>query len=814
MTIELSTVPTDPAGVVVDLITGIEPNLDRATVVEIIESTAAGRAKRRRLAQALQERPGLLTDGRSPAPRVVGDLLIALRAAGASYVSPPVCTQCGKQLRTLQRRGEDWYCGVCGPRTEPCAACGNTRPVACRDRQGRPRCLRCPPDDGRDPVALIVEVVAAVDPAIPAETVATAARAVAVRDGHRRRLAWALQERPELLTGAGAEASIPSVLRLIDALCLAGTTRIVQPPCPHCGRTIALVKPRNGVRLCRNCVAKSRAQPCARCGTVREAATRDEHGRPLCPHCLITDPANQETCIDCGRRRPVSVRTPHGPLCPSCRPAWQTLTCSICGQNAPCVISKTTGKPWCRACKQRWAPCAGCGQVKPIRGGTRTAPLCATCTKPDPAFWRTCPNCGQPGRIHNGRRGCAHCTLQQRLRELLSDDNGQIHPQLQTLHDNLASYERPSTVQRWLDKDKGAAILRELATGQRPLSHTALDELPAGKPVEHLRAILVATAALPVRDEQMARLERWITHLITTRADPTQQHLLRRYGLWHLLRRLRGRLRDAHTTHEQIVVVQQHLKAAVALLDWLTAHDQTLATAGQRDLDTWLASDQATHRREVGHFVRWANTQKLTRLELPATRWGGPSDIIDTEARWQQARRLLHDDTIDPDDRVAGLLVLLYAQWPATISRLTLTHIDSSDDQVRLRLGQQPIVLPEPLATLVRGLVASRRGHAALGDQRTSRGCSPADNPADPSAPTNSPNGSANSACAPADPDPQPCSNSPPTCPPRCWPACSASTSASPSPGNAPAPATGPTTPPRSAEGNPDKTRHSESSDI
>jgi len=732
MTIAPSAVLTDPTGLVVDLVTAIEPTLDPAPVAGIIEDVAAGRAKQRRLAQALQQRPGLLTDGRSPAPRVVGDLLIALKAAGASRISPPVCAQCGKHLRTLQRRGEDWYCGVCGPRTEPCAACGNTRPVARRDRQGRPQCMRCPLDNGDDPIALIVKVVTALDPGIPAETVATAARAVAERDGQRRQLAWALQDRPELLTGAGAEAPVPSVLRLIDALCLAGATRIVRPPCPHCGRTIALVKPRNGVRLCRNCVAKSRAEPCARCGTIREAATRDENGRPLCAHCLIIDPANLETCTGCGRRRAVSVRTPDGPLCPSCRPAWQTLTCSICGQNAPCVISKTTDQPWCRACKQRWAACASCGQVKPIRSGTRSAPLCGACTRPDPAFWRACPTCGQPDRIHNGRRGCARCTVQQRLRELLTDDNGNIRPELHALHDNLANYERPATVAQWLNKDKAVAILREMAIGKRPLTHDALDELPASKPVEHLRSILVATAALPDRDEQMARLQRWITHLITTRTDPAEQHLLRRYGLWHLLRRLRGRLRDAHANHDQIVVVQQHLKAAVTLLDWLTAHDRTLATASQRDLDAWLASDHATHRRDVGHFIRWANTQKLTRLDVPANRWGGPSDTIDTEARWQQGRRFLHDDTIDPADRVAGLLVLLYAQWPATISRLTLTHIDSSDDQVRLRLGQQPIVLPEPLATLVRGLIASRRGHAALGDQGSSPWLFPGGQPGRP----------------------------------------------------------------------------------
>jgi hypothetical protein len=75
---------------------------------------------------------------------------------------------------------------------------------------------------------------------------------------------------------------VPSVLRLIDLPALAGAKGIVRPPCPHCRRVI-----------------------------------------PLCPHCLVTDPANQETRAGCGRRGPVSVRTPGGPreahhvCCPS-----------------------------------------------------------------------------------------------------------------------------------------------------------------------------------------------------------------------------------------------------------------------------------------------------------------------------------------------------------------------------------------------------------------------------------------------------------------------------------------------------------------
>ncbi len=334
----------DPIGVVVDLVAGIEPGLDRGMIEATVVRVAGGRAKRRRLAQALHVRPALLTDGRSPAPRGVGDLLIALRNAGSVNVSPPVCATCGKHLRTMQRRGQDWYCGVCGPRREPCVACGNTRTVHSRDRDGRPRCGQCPPDHGHDPLDLIVDVVSGVDPALPREVVVTAANAAATQSGQRNRLAWALADRPQLLTGAGAEAPVPSVLRLIDKLCNAGSTGIVRPPCPHCGRVITLIKPRAGLRLCRNCVAKSRAEPCARCGSVKEAATRDEHGQPLCPNCLITDPANHESCLECGRRRPVSIRTPHGPLCPTCVP-WKSLTCDICGKDAPGVISKTTGKP-------------------------------------------------------------------------------------------------------------------------------------------------------------------------------------------------------------------------------------------------------------------------------------------------------------------------------------------------------------------------------------------------------------------------------------------------------------------------------------
>lgn len=195
-----------------------------------------------------------------------------------------------------------------------------------------------------------------------------------------------------------------------------------------------------------------------------------------------------------------------------------------------------------------------------------------------------------------------------------------------SIRERSAELRQPSRQQRRrAEQDRDRQRLREFGTGPRAVSRAGLDELPASKPIEHLRAILVATSTLPPRDEHLARLERWIARTLAERGDPGQRQLLHRYAVWHLLRRLRQRNNNTHATHAQAVTVQRHVKAAIALLDGLATRGRALADARQADLDAWLTSDQATHRREAGHFARWA------------------------QARW-----LLHDHTVNPVDRVAG----------------------------------------------------------------------------------------------------------------------------------------------------------------
>jgi hypothetical protein len=110
---------SDPIGLIVDLIAAVERQMEPEQIRTVVTAVAGGRAKSRRLASVLADRPEVLADGQSPAPRAVGDLLIALRKAGASTVSPPCCAECGKQLRTLQHRGQDWYCNVSGHNLSP-----------------------------------------------------------------------------------------------------------------------------------------------------------------------------------------------------------------------------------------------------------------------------------------------------------------------------------------------------------------------------------------------------------------------------------------------------------------------------------------------------------------------------------------------------------------------------------------------------------------------------------------------------------------------------------------------------------------------
>ncbi|MEU4954382.1 hypothetical protein [Streptomyces lavendulae] len=127
----------------------------------------------------------------------------------------------------------------------------------------------------------------------------------------------------------------------------------------------------------------------------------------------------------------------------------------------------------------------------------------------------------------------------------------------------------------------------------------------------------------------------------------------------------------------------------------------------QGELDDFLAH-RATYPSHSERFARWVVAHRHAHnLTAPATRWAGPSGR-------EVARRLLHDEAPATADRVAGLLLLLYAQHVNAIRHLTLDHMQRDGDKVIIRLGDRPIVLPAPLDRLMEELIATRRGHTLL----------------------------------------------------------------------------------------------------
>jgi len=702
----------DPIGVITALVAAVEHSLTGEQIESVVTAAAGGRAKQRRLAAALSGNSQVLTSGRPPAPRMVGQLLLELRKDGAAQIAAPRCGSCDKPVSyMLSSGGTGWECSTCQASPQVCAGCGRLRQMVTRDRGGHPRCRACP-DTAGDPLAALAGLVAGLDPAMGSGQVMAMVEGVVAAASGQRRLAWAVLDNPALLTGGGADAPTPMVLAFIDALVTAGTAGVVRPACPRCGRQVRLSKVAGGKRVCRACDARARAVPCGRCGAVQQVAARDSDGDPLCPSCLVRDPANLEDCAGCGRRSHVVVRTASGPLCANCRPSWQAI-CAICGRAGACELSEATGQPWCRRCQKWWTRCSGCGSTAPVRGGSRRAPLCVRCVNPDPAFWDRCPTCKTTWQLSTV--SCQRCALQDRAAAMLGGRTGTIRADLVPLQHALGAAGRPGAAMAWLASAKVTAILTRLAGDDRVLTHEILDELPPGKTLAHLRSILVATGVVPPRDERLTGLQQWISDVIAARTDPAERQVLRQYAVWHHLRRLRNRIGEAPVSQQQVLNLRTHLIAAITYMDHLAGLGLTLASCTQADLDRWIAASAPGYRDQTSHFIRWSvEHRRAGALTFPARRWQGPTGPHDTEQRWADARRLLHDDTLATADRVAGLLILLYAQKIAVITRLTTDHVQLDDATVTLALGKVPIVLPEPLASLVLAIAAGPRGRAAI----------------------------------------------------------------------------------------------------
>jgi hypothetical protein len=342
----------------------------------------------------------------------------------------------------------------------------------------------------------------------------------------------------------------------------------------------------------------------------------------------------------------------------------------------------------------RRGQCDQCGQqrrlVSPPGDGARRCADCAGI-----ASGHRCVECGTEDRLYSGGR-CVRCALAERAARLL----GGPLPELRPVYDAIVAARQPYSAHNWLRSAAAAAILADMASGHVAVTHETLDAHPKPLAASFLRAMLVAHNVLPARDDALVDLEAWVTARLDEIDEVARRRLLRSYATWRVLRGARTRAARRPRTRTAVAHAKTCLLAAIAFTAWLAERGVELRECHQAHIDTW-SSEGGPAAHETNDFLDWAAKRHLaTPLVLPGPhRQAGVA--MHSEQRWAVVDRLLHDDTVVLADRVAGCLVLLYAQQLSRIVTLTVDQVTTHDNEVHINLGTSQAVVPEPLGGLL-----------------------------------------------------------------------------------------------------------------
>lgn len=505
----------------------------------------------------------------------------------------------------------------------------------------------------------------------------------------------------------------------LAGVCARCRRRELAEACARCG----IVKPvagrdRDQLPVCARCADRPQRE-CGRCGRVRRIARRAHDDQPdICDGCYQ---APEAVCSRCGRSRPCNFASTDTPICTACAPRRRT-SCSHCGQLAPPTANWPEG-PVCDPCYikalRHRGQCSGCHTTRRLVSPPGPeASLCADCAGLPTSH--VCSDCGLEDKLYERGR-CNHCALRRRTGELLRAGDEPIPTALIAVHDAIVATSTPRTALNWLRNGAGAAVLADLATGTTPISHAALDAHPRRGGADYLRHVLVAAEVLPVRDEALARLEAWVaTSVLPTVEHAEHRRLLQAYATWHVLRRARRRAARSSTGRTTANYPRTQPIVAARFLGWLDQRGVSLTDCRQDDIDSWLADGPGGY--PIRDFLGWAaDHQHCPTLIVPTVaRTTGPATHADQ--RWALLARLLHDDTLDLTDRVAGSLLLCYGQQLSRIAVMTTEQVQRhhDPDTVTLRLGAHAITVPEPLAGLLTRLVDVGRSHRGVGSPTTS----------------------------------------------------------------------------------------------
>jgi hypothetical protein len=233
-----------------------------------------------------------------------------------------------------------------------------------------------------------------------------------------------------------------------------------------------------------------------------------------------------------------------------------------------------------------------------------------------------------------------------------------------------------------------------------------LDQLPAGRTTDYMRNLLVEHGVLPSRDERLARFQSWA--VTAQRRITTEEHrkLVARFIRWNLEKRLRSM---SPVTDSAFLRAKQTVTVTIEFCNWLAAeHSTTVEQVTQAHIDLWQSTGPTT-REHILRFIRWAIKAKLISSDLEVTpHRRGTAPRMPIEQQNAVIEKVAHQQTLHPRDRLAAILVIVFAQHGEDVAALTWNQITITADAVTIDLAGVPIDLPPPLDEPVRTLAANR----------------------------------------------------------------------------------------------------------
>lgn len=674
------------------------------------------------------------------------------------------CAGCGRSDIRLRGRADDGgrLCSNCCAirRSGTCTHCGEHARINGRDQDGQPLCQRCRQRIVRhehDTGALerIIAAVAAADPTLDREVIGAVLASVAEHARSLRRIARHLDAHADVFTVGPTDQR--SLRRFVEALIAAGAQlSVIHPACVCCGRCQPPDTRHPSGWLCATCANQSRSARCVDCDAIRLVTERDAGGRPRCARCINRtrrrqrlEPINtaiserldgididptviaevlDEVAYPVPTRQRLLDALEHEPaLTAPARRSHLTrrLIATLNNNGANLPTRARPGVPpdyRCPACdrptlRQNKIRCNTCTPQSPTRARVRRG-TCAQCTRTAVPVddhdrcgtcrrWASyqCATCITTRGLTIdpvGVRRCHPCILADELDELCGPNPPEW---LIAIRGALAASKTTAATRHWFRHTTGGKLLAGLAVGTAPLTHEHLDQHPT-RSVAHLRGLLIAAGALEPDDRWLSRLEAQLADTISATDDSGDRRVLASWLRWKAVARLRRRVERGQTSIHSAPNLRRQVAHIAGFLADLHAQQRSLTDCCQADVDAWFAQPNKTAIL-VRPFLHWAQQHRHlpSQLELPPGRQPGTRTAVDIEHRWQLARRLISDTGIAPDDRVAGALVVLYAQPLTRIVGLTTSHVHHfADGRTTIDLTGHHIELPDPLANLARQL--------------------------------------------------------------------------------------------------------------